>query len=464
MRLTNTLLLVVLLLLLCPRAWAQDDPGPSVTPDAAASQAQRGDILWYGNAPPGRGGVVTKMKQVAPGVGWAERGGRYFWTTDNGATWTDITPPSRSDLTERISDFYFLDSQTGWALFSRFDKDESDEGKYEEPKFDLVSTTDAGATWTRKHLILPEPADYGNPNRSPLAGWGGTIAFLDALHGWMHITLYLQSANTFYSFLQLTSDGGRTWKQAPRAPNLADADLLLVSPSDGWMIGTSRLSDKELFATHDGTKSWQHVSLDIPKEVSPATSARYYWLPTFEDNKHGWLQVNYLGRNGVKPAAVLFATDDGGRIWKLDRMVTSEVGSGGYGTPTVVDSAWVWLTVLDRRPLVTTVSTGERIDATTNASKSVSRCRTVGQLSFVTPMQGWIILGDGTLVSTTDGGATWTTLKPGPQPHVIQPNGSFIQRQSFDSLAAPKLENNSQPKPAIGSSLQYQQAPRVRYG
>ena len=53
---------------------------------------------------------------------------------------------------EHISDFYFLDSQRGWALFSRFNKDESDEDKFEEPKFDLASTTDAGATWTKKAL------------------------------------------------------------------------------------------------------------------------------------------------------------------------------------------------------------------------------------------------------------------------------------------------------------------------
>ena len=80
MRMTRSLVVVTLLLLLSPAAIAQD----SATPAAAASHAQGGDVLWYGKAPPGWGGVVTDMKLMAPRVGWAERGGRLYWTADNG--------------------------------------------------------------------------------------------------------------------------------------------------------------------------------------------------------------------------------------------------------------------------------------------------------------------------------------------------------------------------------------------
>lgn len=82
MRMTRSLLVVALLLLLSPGVRSQD----SATPAAAASQAQGGDVLWYGNAPPGWGGVVTDMKLIAPNVGWAERGDRLYWTKDNGAS------------------------------------------------------------------------------------------------------------------------------------------------------------------------------------------------------------------------------------------------------------------------------------------------------------------------------------------------------------------------------------------
>jgi photosystem II stability/assembly factor-like uncharacterized protein len=369
------------------------------------------------------------MKLIAPGVGWALRG-RYFWTTDNGANWKDITPPSSSDFKELISDFYFLDSQRGWALFSRFNKDESDESKYEEPKFDLASTTDAGATWTRIHLTLPPPADYGNSDRSLIARWGGAIAFLDPLHGWLNINLAQDTTNTFFSFLLVTSDGGQTWNRVSNAPLLDVSDMLLVTSNDGWMIGTSVFSDKEIFVTHDGTKSWHQVLVDTPKKVLPAKLARYYQLPTFEDSKHGLLLVYYSGGVGVKPATVLFATVDGGRTWRPDRMVTNqEDGASKYETSTVVHSAWIFAAVLDHRPILTSVGSGEKIDASADAAKGVSHFKVARQLSFATPTQGWVIDGNGDLLSTTDGGATWTTLTPGPKPHVIQPHGSFIPPQ-----------------------------------
>ena len=35
----------------------------------------------------------------------------------------------------------------------------------------------------------------------------------------------------------------------------------------------------------------------------------------------------------------------------------------------------------------------------------------VDQMSFVTPSQGWVLV-DAELLSTTDGGATWTDITP----------------------------------------------------
>jgi photosystem II stability/assembly factor-like uncharacterized protein len=56
------------------------------------------------------------------------------------------------------------------------------------------------------------------------------------------------------------------------------------------------------------------------------------------------------------------------------------------------------------------------------------RYKEISRISFANPAQGWAVVGDGYLMSTTDGGTTWTTLTPGPQSHVIQPHGSFVPR------------------------------------
>lgn len=118
MRMTRILSVVVLMLLLATGVWAQGSPRGSITPQAAPSKAQGADVLWYGNVPPGWGGVVTSMKLLAPGVGWAERGGRYYWTSDDGANWKDITPPISPDLQVDPAegnpyDLFFVDAHQG---------------------------------------------------------------------------------------------------------------------------------------------------------------------------------------------------------------------------------------------------------------------------------------------------------------------------------------------------------------
>jgi|GEM_PF-545586 len=434
MKMTCSLLLVSLLLL-SPgaRAQAQNSPGGSLTPDAAASKAQGADVLWYGKAPPGWGGVVGKMKLIAPGVGWAERGPLY-WTTDNGASWTDITPRSRPGSDEHISDIFFLDTHRGWALFARYDKD--------EPQFDLASTTDAGATWSRTQVTpLPAPADYGIPDWSHLGGWGGQIAFEDSLHGWLTVHLRGESANTWWSSLLVTADGGRSWKQARQAPALGDDHALLVTPSEGWLYGYSLdVGFNVLYVTRDGAHSWQEITLPAPKEIAPA-DCYVMGLPTFEDADHGFLQVNCLSGESpeLKLAMVLFATQDGGRTWKPDRMVAKLDDTDArnqYHSSAVVGSDWIFAASSGHHAVLTKLGPGARVDTSTATAASRPHYGEIDDVSFATPADGWAIVGDGELISTTDGGATWTALTPGPQPHVIQPHGSFIPRRPMNNPGA----------------------------
>ncbi len=191
MKVTCSLLLVSLLFL-SARVWAQDSPANSPTPNAVPSKAQSGDVIWYGKAPPGWGGVVGSMKLLAPGVGWAGRGGRLYWTTDNGANWTDITPPAARGSGEHIADIFFLDVHHGWVLFA----------EYGEPqcKFDLAYTGDTGATWSVTHVTVA----VGNLDPA------GRITFADNQHGWM--VLQIATAAFHSGLLLLTSDGGRTWQ------------------------------------------------------------------------------------------------------------------------------------------------------------------------------------------------------------------------------------------------------------
>ena len=106
--------------------------------------------------------------------------------------------------------------------------------------------------------------------------------------------------------------------------------VVLLTPEEGWMVGGEH--DDDLHVTRDGAKSWQTISLPAPKEISPAKFSTAD-VPVFEDSKHGFVAVTYAG--GHQSAAVLFATDDGGRSWKPDR-VLSEPGGNVRGPRSTV--------------------------------------------------------------------------------------------------------------------------------
>ncbi len=345
------------------------------------------------------------MKLLAPGVGWAQRGEGLYWTTDNGANWKYITPPSR-DSGEHIADIFFLDAHHGWVLFAEYGEPEC--------KFDLAYTGDTGATWS-----------FGRVTGAGGLAPSGRIAFANEKNGWM----VLNAATAAFSAgtLLLTSDGGRTWRDSPTDPG-GQGPISLVTPEEGWMVSEDdeeEFANEELYVTRDGAKSWQKVSLPAPKEIHPAIYPSAD-VPVFEDNKHGFVAVTYSGGYGNKSAAVLFATQDGGRTWKPDRILANlEEGSVGDRVPsTVVNSTWITVRVSAHRPSLTALSAGGRVRANIDAVSHRSGYFQVQQLSFVSPTQGWLLDITSNLLSTTDGGVTWSTLLPGPQPDVIQPGSN----------------------------------------
>ncbi len=415
-RLSLDLRFVLLLLLLSPSTWAQAQNSPSTSqiPHAAASKAQEADVLWYGKAPPGWGGVVTDMKLLAPGVGWAERGGRLYWTSDDGANWKDISPPL--DTGERLDGIFFLDSSRGWIAINHAAQDFS-----KQLQFDVALTSDAGKTWSRVTASIPLDR---LPTGTVAGGGAQATAFVDSLHGWISVAFGGETMNLRWTELMLTSDGGKTWKKAAGAPNALNAEMLLLSPSEGWLYGGEALEINQLYVTRDGAHSWQEVAPDIPGSMYSEVRG----LPTFEDAKHGFLEVVGPRREGdnLRSTLALFKTSDGGRTWKSDRIVTNldDISERQYSSSAVVNSDWIFAAASDHVPVLTKVAAGTSIDASISAAASRPAYKMINQMSFATPTQGWVILGDGELMSTTDGGASWTTLTPGPQPHVIQPQGN----------------------------------------
>jgi photosystem II stability/assembly factor-like uncharacterized protein len=333
---------------------------------------------------------VRAMKLLALDVGWALANQHLFWTTDNGANWKDITPARRAGSDEHISHVFALDAHDIWLLYSQHGEPLS--------KFYLAHSVDAGATWSWIPVSLPPELQHG------LAG-EGTLAFVDDQHGWM----ILNSAKVGAGALLVTSDGGRSWRDTHDDDPGGQGPVVLITPEKGWMVGGEH--DDDLHVTRDGAKSWQTISLPAPKEIPPA-KFQTADAPVFEDNKHGFVAVTYAGDH--QSAAVLFATDDGGHSWKLDRILSGleETSVARRVQSAVVGDTWLIAKVSDHRPTLTALRAGARMRATIDPASHSSGYFDANQMSFVTPTRGWVLVDIGELFSTTDGGASWTDITP----------------------------------------------------
>jgi photosystem II stability/assembly factor-like uncharacterized protein len=282
---------------------------------------------------------------------------------------------------------FFLDTRHGWALSADA----------------VFSTIDAGAHWsmTKLDVSFLQERQWSN-------GTVGQIYFADSLHGW--VSLNVEGVrNVHKSWLMMTSDGGRSWQPAPTDPGLSGT-IRLVTPMEGWIRSPS---GDELLVTHDGAHSWEKVSLTPPKDGYSKSDATYD-LPMFEDSKHGFLPVTYTGGLGRKAIAVLYATEDGGLTWKLDSTLTNlaSMPIGNGVSSSVVGSTWITATELNggnSNPVITPIASGATLSAGYHSESGYYGAR---QLSFVTPSLGWILMNDNHLLSTSDGGVTWTELNP----------------------------------------------------
>jgi probable HAF family extracellular repeat protein len=342
---------------------------------------------------------IRDFKLLTSGAGWVSTGSQLLFTTDNGAHWKDISPPNPNG--DSLSGVFFLDADTGWVLFSH-DIREGENPTPDSPDnthtFTVSATFDGGATWTTENL----PAWQGDRGLSDQ----GVIAFADKQHGWLSLGV---EGNTLmaYSTLLVTSDGGRTWKRTKTGSDGRVDAMLAVTGQDVWFVGHG--DGSKLDVSHDGANSMQEISLPAPKEIAPAEYPTYS-LPVFEDKLHGYEAVTYSGGFREKSAAVLFATDDGGRTWKPDRILSNlaESSVGEVTSSTVAGSSWIHsFTLHGSQP---TLMKLPPMSGTTDGASSEVNYNNCG-LSFRTPMEGWANCS-GNLSSTIDGGASWTSITP----------------------------------------------------
>jgi photosystem II stability/assembly factor-like uncharacterized protein len=352
---------------------------------------------------------VLAMKLLTPKIGWTATGKNLYWTIDGGSTWKNITPPSVSF--GQITSIFFLNTTQGWVLCNR------NEDKYKE--FFVAYTNDSGATWTSWPIKLPDKyisIDKNNRKMNPFSeiGW---IYFLDANNGWIVLEFPISAKmDNSMGIMLKTEDGGKTFKMVADHSQLpTTGECYFITAQDGWLEGHINSS---LYVTHNGGITWKEVSLEPPPQILENC---WYDLPVFKDSQHGFLPVTY-----VSQVVALFITNDGGKTWKVDRIlpdVTVVVQNIASAMPSnIVDSILINLTASDSERTLTLIKVlpgGKTIVSTTDAlnikGNLTPRSLYFGggwHLTFITPDQGWVSTYTNQLLSTNDGGKTWTVITP----------------------------------------------------
>ncbi|TCV93416.1 photosystem II stability/assembly factor-like uncharacterized protein [Luteibacter rhizovicinus] len=212
----------------------------------------------------------------------------------------------------------------------------------------ILRTLDAGSHWEAFNATFPS---YKDPQYKALRlggddrGKAYAVAFADADHG----VVVGQSGvrDTVEAGILRTSDGGQHWERValPNAPeNVALQQVTFANAKKGWAIGSLgtvlRTDDAgagwtvvplggtdvhlmglsfsgpdhgciaggyKVWCTWDGGQQWQPATVDVPKKLDENEALAITRL-RMRDAEHGW----FITRDGL-----IFASEDGGRHWKL---------------------------------------------------------------------------------------------------------------------------------------------------
>jgi len=181
------------------------------------------------------------------------------------------------------------------------------------------------------------------------------VSFCDDDNGW---------AVGQYGTILHTTDRGKAWEYQKSGTNINLVGVFAVNPETAWAVGYAGTA----VHTSDGGKTWNAVK----------TWTKYLYNGVhFVSPEEGWI---------VGEFEVILHTLDGGKTWKK--------AHGGEPEPIDFDA----------------LAKGEIVDADYGMEEEVY---TLNSVYFLNKDLGWAAGEYGTIIHTSDGGATWEKQKPG---------------------------------------------------
>lgn len=354
---------------------------------------------------------VQLFSSTGPGRGVALNFHGVYLTTDDGAQWLNITPPSvRANpvLLDHVFQIVSFGRDRVWLLIS------ANAGYGTR----LVYTWDAGNTWRTTPLV-------SGPSGAGLSFLPGdanptSLAFLNVDDGWALAGIGPKNRGGLFR----TVDGGVHWSYVAAAP--FQGSVVFTNQMDGWGItavtwtnaGTVKTPGGTLFRTTDGGVGWRRVRLP---SISAYRHARVtFGLPTFFGSSDGVVACRlYDTPSGAEPV-VVYSTSDGGATWHgrlaPQTTATRSYQQGFFSVPFAASSRTHW-TMYAGRTLYTTLDAGGHwtsirpllpkevaaVDRLESTGPSTLWARANGHIGEFYPPY---------LLSSTNGGQSWSILSP----------------------------------------------------
>ena len=302
-----------------------------------------------------------------------------------------------------------------------------------------LGTLVAGVVYLRPNLAPPVATTPADSARVAVSGstWRLVSAsFGDADHGIVVFSPGPAPTTTF-----LTSDGGKTWRLAVRAPTngyvtAVFLDTRTVVAQTVSSLGPANPGPVETRISRDAGRTWRRLA-------DPRHNPGLGWLPAFLDTQHGWW-MDRASSPDPRTAVTIWWTSDGGRSWH--ELVASGLPASGFpGQPVFTDplhGALLFSSPDGTESAVATIDGGESwraikapevpVQATRFQNRVLLRYghRLLSWLVSVPPavsvVSGSVVVQQGGAIDympfvslSDDGGQTWS--QPRPAPDIVQP-------------------------------------------
>ena len=210
----------------------------------------------------------------------------------------------------------------------------------------------------------------------PLTASAGVIR--DNLYGVKAVGASEEWAVGNFGSIYHTTDGGRTWEARESGTKTPLFRVDFADAQHGCAVGKSAL----ILATQDGGRTWR-------PQKSPIPSEKHLFYVRAIDTRTAW---------AVGDWGAIAVTHDGGTTWE-DRSLGDDVVLYGVSFPDTEHG----FIAGEFGTLLATADGGQ-----TWEKRDVGTDQTLFGVGFSTPRTGWAVGIDGLIVHTTDGGASWS--------------------------------------------------------